>query len=342
MSAPSASPLAEARKVLIIVAVVQFVIAGWFSWTSSHVKPRDLPVLVVAAGQQGSGFADALREAAPGAYKIKTADDAEAADKKLKDREAYGAFVPTAKGLELHIASAASPAVAQALVQQAQELQGGKPVAVTDVVPADSDDPHGSGIGMGFLPLLITAVIAGLLFVLKVRSVRAKLVGLVGFAVLSGLLSSLMLTQFTSVLPGDYFVTAGVIALLELAMVGAITGLGSLIGPPGIALAAVLTFVVGNPLSGMASAPEMLPQPLGAIGQFLPAGAAASLFRSSGSFHGAGAGGPVLVLVVWSLIGLGLLFLSAKRAGAKAAGAAAPTGTSAGAASAEPVTASAS
>ncbi|MGW1074385.1 ABC transporter permease [Streptomyces sp. NPDC002537] len=315
MSSPAA-PRVEARKILIIVAIVQFVIAGWFSWTSSHAKPRDLPVLVVSSSEE---LADSLRKSAPGAYEIATADDADAADRKLKDRAAYGAFVATPKGLELHVASAASPSVAQALTQQAQELQGGRPVAVTDVVPADADDKHGSGMAMGFLPLLITAVIAGLLFVLKVRDARAKLLGLVGFAVLSGLLSSLMLTHLSGVLPGNYFVNAGVIALLELAMVGVISGFGSLVGPPGIAVGAVLMFVVGNPLSGMASAPEMLPQPLGTIGQFLPAGAAATLFRSAGSFHGAGATAPLLVLIVWSLIGLGLLFLSARRAGGPAA-----------------------
>ncbi|MEU3753331.1 ABC transporter permease [Streptomyces olivoreticuli] len=316
----SAAPRVEARKILIIVAIVQFVIGGWFSWTASHAKPRDLPVLVVSASED---LADSLRKAAPGAYEIATAADADAADRKLKDRAAYGAFIATPEGLELHVASAASPTVAQTLTQQAQQLQN-KPVAVTDVVPADADDKHGSGMAMGFLPLLITAVIAGLLFVLKVRDARAKLLGLVGFAVLSGLLSSLMLTHLSGVLPGNYFVNAGVVALLELAMVGVITGFGSLVGPPGIAVGAVLMFVVGNPLSGMASAPEMLPQPLGAIGQFLPAGAAATLFRSAGSFHGAGGGQPLLVLVVWSLIGLALLFLSARRAAGRTAPEAAP------------------
>ncbi|MEU5422643.1 ABC transporter permease [Streptomyces sp. NPDC001407] len=316
----SAAPRVEARKILIIVAVVQFVIGGWFSWTASHAKPRDLPVLVVSSSED---LADSLRKAAPGAYEITTAADADTADGKIKDRAAYGAFIATPKGLELHVASAASPTVAQTLTQQAQELTG-KPVAVTDVVPADADDKHGSGMAMGFLPLLITAVIAGLLFVLKVRDARAKLLGLVGFAVLSGLLSSLMLTHLSGVLPGDYFVNAGVIALLELAMVGVISGFGSLVGPPGIAVGAVLMFVVGNPLSGMSSAPEMLPQPLGTIGQFLPAGAAATLFRSAGSFHGAGAGAPLLVLVVWSLIGLALLFLAARRASGRTAPEAAP------------------
>lgn len=322
----TASPRAEARTILVIVAIVQFVIGGWFSWSASRAEPRDVPILVVAA-QGADQLTDRLREAAPGAYEIKSAAGAEEADAALRDREAYGAFLPTAGGFELHLAPAASPAVAQALTGQAQELAGG-PVRVTDVVPADADDPHGAGLSTGFLPLLITAVIAGLLFVLKVRSAGAKLLGVVGFAVVSGLLSSLMLTHFSGVLPGNYFVNAAIVALLELAMVSVITGLGSLIGPPGIAIGAVLMFVVGNPLSGLASAPEMLPQPLGSLGQFLPAGAGATLLRTVGPFDGAGAGGPVLVLAVWALIGLGLLYASSRRRPAPAA----PQGAAAAAA----------
>ncbi|RSS80367.1 hypothetical protein [Streptomyces sp. WAC06614] len=314
----AASPRAEARTVVVIVALVQFVIAGWFSWSASHAAPRDLP-LVVVAGQGAQGLTDRLHEAAPGAYEATSADSLDEADQALRDRKAYGALLATPGGLELHLASAASPAVAQTLTEQARALAGTDRLRVTDVVPADPDDPHGTGLAMGFLPLLITAVIAGLLLVLKVRDVGAKLLGVIGFAVASGLLGSLMLTQLSGVLPGTYLVNAGTIALLELGMVGVITGLGSLIGPPGIALGAVLMFVVGNPLSGLSSAPEMLPQPLGALGQFLPAGAAATLLRSAGPFDGAGAGGPVLVLVVWAVLGLALLFAASRRKAAATA-----------------------
>ncbi|MCB5179547.1 ABC transporter permease [Streptomyces antimicrobicus] len=327
----AASPRAEARTVLVIVALVQFVIAGWFSWSASSAEPRDLPVLVVA-GQGAQGLTDRLREAAPGAYATAPADSLDEADDALRERKAYGALLAGPGGLELHLASAASPTVARTLTEQARELAGTDRLHVTDVVPADSDDPHGAGLSMGFLPLLITAVIAGLLFVLKVRDTGAKFLGVIGFAVASGLLGSLMLTHLSGVLPGNYFANAGIIALLELGMVGVITGLGSLIGPPGIAVGAVVMFVVGNPLSGLNSAPEMLPGPLGTLGQFLPAGAGATLLRTAGPFDGAGAGRPVLVLVAWAVVGLALLFASSRRKAPAAA---------AGSAAAEPVPAAA-
>ena len=40
--------------------------------------------------------------------------------------------------------------------------------------------------------------------------------------------------------------------------------------------------LVGNPFSGVGSAPELLPQPVGGIGQLMPPGAGGNLLRSTG------------------------------------------------------------
>jgi hypothetical protein len=81
--------------------------------------------------------------------------------------------------------------------------------------------------------------------------------------------------------------------------------------------------LIGNPFSGAATAPELLPEPVGAIGQLLPLGAGANLLRSTSFFDGAAAGGPVLVLVTWSLAGLAALAVAQRRALRAAAPAAA-------------------
>ena len=71
--------------------------------------------------------------------------------------------------------------------------------------------------------------------------------------------------------------------------------------------------LIGNPFSGVGSAPEMLPQPVGGLGQLLPPGAGGNLLRSTGFFDGAAAAEFVLVLGVWTLMGLGALFVAAAR-----------------------------
>ena len=70
---------------------------------------------------------------------------------------------------------------------------------------------------------------------------------------------------------------------------------------------------VGNPFSAVNSAPEVLPQPVGAIGQLMPPGAGANLLRSTGFFDGAGGGTHLAVLAAWALAGLACLAVAAAR-----------------------------
>lgn len=80
-----------------------------------------------------------------------------------------------------------------------------------------------------------------------------------------------------------------------------------MLGLRGIGLGLLLMVFVANPLSGVGSAPELLPEPVGAIGQLMPPGAGGNLLRSTGFFDGAAAGERVAVLLAWVLGGLALL-----------------------------------
>jgi hypothetical protein len=254
-----------------------------------------------------------LRSERPGAFAITTAPDAQSADAALRDRTAYAAFVvdTTGPSVVLHVASAASPTVATLLSQAAQQLGGGSAVTVVDVVPGPTDDPRGAGYASGFLPLVLVSLIAAVLLSIVVASKVARLTGLTVFAVLAGLVGAGVM-RWLGVLSGDYVTAAGVVALLTFAISAAVVGLAALLGRAGIAVGALLVFLFGNPISGVAAAPELLPQPWGAIGQLLPAGAGSSLLRSAAFFDGAGASAPLWTLAGWA--GAGLLLLAVGRA----------------------------
>ena len=81
-------------------------------------------------------------------------------------------------------------------------------------------------------------------------------------------------------------------------------GLYNLVGKAGLGIGALVMIFIGNPFSAAATAPELLPQPVGGLGQLLPPGAGANLLRSTGFFDGAGAGEHVAVLAVWAVLGL--------------------------------------
>ena len=136
---------------------------------------------------------------------------------------------------------------------------------------------------------------------------------LVAGSAIIGLVAAGIVQSWLDVVEGDWIVNAGVLALTVLAIGATITGLYAWLGGAGIGVAAAVMVFIGNPFSAAASAPELLPEPAGGIGQLLPPGAGANLLRSTGFFDGAAAGVPVAVLLAWALGGLALVALAAMR-----------------------------
>lgn len=318
----TASPLWRVLGVAIGVVALQALMVTVFAWPATRLEPRDLPVAVAGPAPAAQAFASQLDRARPGAFEVTTVPDAAAADRRLRDRDAYAAFLvgplapsgtstsgagapPGGFGLTgLHVASAASPTVAQLLTQASQTLGQGRPVPVQDVVAADGDDPRGAALASGLLPLVLTSLAAGLLLALGVGSRLARVLGVLAYAVLAGLVATAIVQYGLGALPGDYLANAAVVALLTLAMAATAAGLGATLGPAGVALAVLAVFLLGNPLSGLTAAPELLPQPWGAVGQFLPPGAGGTLLRAVAFFDGAGAATQAWVLTAWAAGGL--------------------------------------
>jgi hypothetical protein len=302
------SPLLNAIGIAIVVVVVQVLVIPLFAAPAANLAPRDLPIVIAGQPQAAAGLTAALQRAEPGAFKISQVSDAAAADQVLRDREAYAAVVMEPRGVSLHTSPGASPAVAL-LVQASTDLGGGRQVPVIEVVPADPDDPRGAGFAAGFLPLALTGMIAGIALALLIQNRAAKLLGLIIFGAVAGLAGAGVLQLWLGLLPGDYLLNAGAIGLFATATSATLAGLAALLGRAGIILGVIAVFLVGNPLSGVGSAPELLPQPWGAVGQYLPPGAGASLLRSTAFFDGAGATMPLSVLLGYAVIGLGLVLV---------------------------------
>jgi len=300
-------PVALALVLATVVVAIQALLVPLFAWPSANLKPRDLPIVVAGPAPATSAIAQRLAAAEPGAFDVTVLPDGAAADAALRDRQAYAAFVVGADGVNLHTAPGASPVVANLLTAAAQPMGEGRPVPVTVVVPASPDDPLGAGFSSGFLPLGLTSLVAGILFALLVKARWARLAGLGAYAVLAGLVGGAVLQFWLGLLNGAYLANAAALGLFALAVSSAVTGLGAVLGRPGLGLGVLLVFVFGIPLSAVAAAPELLPQPWGAIGQWLPIGAGASLLRSTAFFDGAGVTGPLWILVGWAVAGLALV-----------------------------------
>ena len=158
------------------------------------------------------------------------------------------------------------------------------------------------------LPMVVAGIITGVIAALVAGRQAVHVFGLVvAGSVLGGLAATLVVQTWLDIVGGNWLANAGALSLTILAIASAVAGLAELLGRAGIIIGAVLMALLGNPFSGVATAPELLPEPVGDLGQLLPPGAGGNLLRSTGFFDGAGAGGHVAVLLVWTLAGLAAL-----------------------------------
>ncbi|MEU8117282.1 hypothetical protein AB0C21_01070 [Spirillospora sp. NPDC049024] len=308
------SPAARATGAAVGAALLQLIMIVAFSWPAARTEPRDVPIVVT--GPQAAVVADALDRRRPGAFDVRVRPDEAAARAAIADREAYGALVTAPSGPKVLTASAASPLVAQQLGAMAAELRpGGAPASapVQDVVAVDADDPRGAGFGALALPLVMSGLAAAVLLTFALPSLAWRAAGTAIFAVLGGLDVAWIAQGWLSLLPGPYVMLAGVMSLTLFAVTGTVVGLAAAIGRAGIGLGGLTLLLLGNPLSAATSAPELLPQPWGTIGQYLPPGASATLLRSAAYFDGAGGAGPLTVLAAWVFGALVLMALGGLR-----------------------------
>ncbi|MFI1825602.1 ABC transporter permease [Streptomyces sp. NPDC020412] len=309
---PGPSPARRAVAVLLLVPVVVAAALWAFAWPGARTAPRDLPLGVAGPAAAAEPIARSL-EQKEGAFEVHRYGDEAAARAAIEDRTVYGAVVATPDGPRLLTASAASPVVA-ALLREAV-APGGRPVPVTDVVAAPSGDPRGGVLAATALPLTFAGIASGaLVTAFKLRRGPAAAT-LAGAAVLAAVTVTALAHDWLNVLTGSWWGEAGAVALTVFAVGAGTAGLAALAGPAGMALSSALMVLIGNPFSGAASAPELLPEPAGLIGQWLPPGAGSQLLRSQAYFDGNGSGGDVLVLCLWAGLGLAALLFARRRAG---------------------------
>jgi hypothetical protein len=309
------------RQLLVILVALPIVVVAAvlaYAWPAGRIAPRSLPVGVV--GPARDQVVAGLDRAQPGGFHFRSFADEAAARTAVRDRDVYGAFVVGRDRITVLEASAASPTVAQLLTAAGQKLAtrvarpasgiGSPGPAVrsrtVDVVPISRDDPRGVVISSALLPLTICSVIiaAAIAVVCGFRPAALQIAALGIVSAATGAGAFLIAQSLLGALPHEHLATLGALALMLLALSATTAGLYSLAGTPGLVLSALLMVFVGNPFSGVTSAPELLPGAVQHIGEWLPPGAGAELLRSTAYFHGNGSTGHLLVLVSWTAFGL--------------------------------------
>ncbi len=306
----------RATGIVVVLTVVLAILAIAFALPAARSKPHDVPIGAAGPTAAGGQIADMLAQHAPGAFAVTYYPGETALRDAIRNRDVYGGISFGPDGRSLLIATGGSPMVAQMLTQIGNGIaqQMGGPLRTEDLAPPTADDPRGAGLAASALPITLAGLLPAFALILLFRhEVWTRFVTAVVFAAVAGVtIAALLRYVFGSIDDNLWGVAAG-LTLGLLAAGLTMLGLGSLFGRAGLAVGSLLALLLGNPLSGLNSAPQMLPTGWGTFGQWLPQGATATLLRSTAFFDGAGATTAIAVLICWAVAGTALIMLAAVR-----------------------------
>ncbi|MEU4115952.1 ABC transporter permease [Kitasatospora sp. NPDC028055] len=332
MTAPGQGFVAELkgavtpRAALLVIGVLLLQLGFITSYVGAlhHPTPHKLSIAVVAPPQVTPKLVQALESVPDEAVKPVTAPDTETATQQIKDQKIYAALVVDPNGTQDTLLTAGargtSAAKAAESITTALDKSQGRTVKVEDVVPLAKGDTNGlTGFYLvigwcvgGYLVASILGISAGS----KPANVHRLLIRLGVLALYSvgaGLGGTIIAGPVLDAMPGSILSLTALGALVVFT-VGAFTmALQCLFGIIGIGLAVLVFVVLGNPSAGGVYPAPMMPPFWRAIGSLIPNGAGTSATKSIAYFGSTNLGMPILVLVVWALVGVAVAFLAVLR-----------------------------
>lgn len=295
------------------VLVGGVVFAASFMGAFHDPRPHAMPVAVAATPAELAQLRAATAAHAPGALSLRAVPDAPAAAAAVRDRRVDGGLVLAAGRAEVLTAAAAGSQTVATLQRAftAQALR--RPVVTRDLVPLPSGDRAGLAPFFFVLTLVVPSMLLAVAMTLLLGHLpgAVRLAGAATFAIVLGLLDATLADPVYGAL-GGFGRLAGLGMLTAFAASATTLGLGRLLGPLGVALAALVLVVVGVPASGAALGPAFVPGLFRALHPILPPGAALDAVRNAVYFGGHATWGRVAVLAGWAAAGVAAVFVGGR------------------------------
>jgi hypothetical protein len=289
---------------LILVAGVA--LAASFVGAFHDPRPHEMPVGVVGPTAQVNHLQAAAAAHDPGALSLRPYFSAAAAARSIRDRTLDGAVVLAPGHARLLVASAAGSQTVQTMERAFTPASLRTSVATQDLAPLPVADRGGLGPFFFVLTLVIPSLLIGVAMTVMVTSlpVRDRLIGAGAFAIVLGLVDAAVSNVAYGSLGGSYLQLAGLGMLISFAASSVTVGLGRLLGPLGVALAAIGLLVVGTPASGAAVGPAFVPSFFAVLHPILPLGEGLDAVRNAAYFSWHATWAELGLLGGWALLGI--------------------------------------
>jgi Protein of unknown function (DUF3533) len=313
VAAARRKPYRSAILVSLLVVALGALFVTSYGLALGRPKPHHIAGVLVGDPAREPTFLPQLERDLGGELQLRRVSSAAAARHELVAQRAYVGLVLGGPRPRVLVASASGASVARLINQAAEQIEdsGGPPLVVQDVRPLSPKDPQ----GLVLFYAMLAATIAGFLLTFQLRANAAglSLRAWVGFVAVAAALGGLAIAVIAGPLLGalgDRVPVLWAILAAQMAIAGLVNSTNLvLLGSWAILPTWLLFVIVGNPASGGAVAPPLLPPFYGFVGRWLPSGAAVEALRNVVYFSGAEHSEPYLVLAGWLVVAIAALVL---------------------------------
>lgn len=315
---PGRSATAVLGQAVTAAVVVGAVVVFTFVGALHSPEPNDVPIAIVGPKEVTTALGERIDAAAPGAFDIEYAEDAEAAKWDVIEQEVTAALVPGASESYLYLAGA-NGAMSENILSRAftRAIEaGGSDLVVEDLAPLAGGDRAGLSPFLLTMATLLPSLVLAIAVAVeagRLASPRARLTAAVAGSGVLALVNGIAADPVLGALEGNFWGVFGTMWLLSFSVAGSALALHRLVGVPGLGLAFLMFLVIGMPVSGAAIGPHFIPEEFQVFTLAFPAGEAVPLLRKVVYFPDASIGLELGLLVGWSALAALVLLAPSRR-----------------------------
>ncbi|MDI5964445.1 ABC transporter permease [Streptantibioticus silvisoli] len=336
------SPYFPATVIVFIVAVAAGLFAGSYTYAMANPTPRHIPTAVTGAPAsqlKRAAFVAGMERALGASLDLEPFTTYARAHEAVEEQRVFAILQQHGGRPELDVSSASGASVAELLTQAAPAVGAriGAPAVVRDINPVQKGDPRGLAIFYISLASVVVGFVGSTQLAVNAKALPPgrRIAFTAAYALLGGFAIAAVVDWGLGALRLPFAESWLILAMtmftsgMVFAMFSVLIGRWALLPTWG------LMVLLGNPSSGGAVSWPLLPSLLGAIGRWLPPGAAVNAQHTAVYFGGHQHAFPFLVLAAWAVVASTVFWLRRDRATAKdgrgAAGAGAGASAGAGA-----------
>ncbi|WP_019634115.1 hypothetical protein [Actinomadura atramentaria] len=302
------SPFLPAVVLVLILAAAAGLFAGSYTYAMANPAPRHVPIAVTGDQARAAPLVAALDRSLSTRLAVREYPSYAAALRAVQEQRRFAILDAGPSGARLDLAGAAGQSVARLLALAAPKAarSAGEPLAVRDVRPLQPTDPQGLAIFYISLASVIIGFVGAIQLSVHARALNAgeRVAFIAAYAVLGGFTIAAVVDWLLGVLRLPFAESWGILSLTMFASGMVFTMFNTLVRRWAMIPTWGLMVLLGNPSSGGAVSWPLLPSGLGAVGRWLPPGAAVNAQHTAIYFRSHQHVVPFLVLAAWAGVSL--------------------------------------